>query len=100
MLAVASELVAGDAGVAASVTAVADESVALELVASSAWAVVVAKKAAARLNRAACLRNDDMVVLLNKMMSFYYILFCSEWIRFLIFYILQIDEFRKKMESL
>ncbi|AGY37481.1 hypothetical protein N597_00535 [Streptococcus ilei] len=37
-----------------------------------------------------------MVVLLNKMMSFYYILFCSEWIRFLIFYILQIDEFRIK----
>ena len=82
MLVDASALVAGDAGVTASVTAVADESVALELVASSAWAVVVAKKAAARLNRAACLRNDDMVVLLNKMMSFYYTLFCSECIRF------------------
>ncbi|EFW00303.1 hypothetical protein HMPREF9421_0132 [Streptococcus australis ATCC 700641] len=34
-----------------------------------------------------------MVVLLNKMISFYYILFCSEYIRFLIFYILQINEF-------
>ena len=30
------------------------------------------------------------------MMSFYYILFCSEWIRFRIFNILQIDEFCKK----